>query len=134
MYQENLNSFLAVAEELKLKGLAGQSFGDLLEKQEKPAKLVEKNSESFMRTTTCRNNVSNDKLPDIKAEEKISRWLDIPRKFSGDLQALDEMVKSMTEKSLNMIPAGKQPNGSLRHKSALICKACGKEGELKIPH
>ena len=103
------------------------------EKEEKPAnpEIVEQNRESFKETTTCRDNVGNDEVPDIKAEEKISRWLDIPKKFSGDLQALDKIVKSMMEKSLNMIPAGKQPNGSARHKSALICKVCGKEGELK---
>ena len=37
--QENLDSFLAVAEELKLEGLAGQSSHDLLEKHRKCAKL-----------------------------------------------------------------------------------------------
>ena len=40
---------------------------------------------------------------------------------SGDLQALDEKVKLMMEKSQNLIPSGK--------KRADICKVCGKEGE-----
>ena len=133
VYQENLESFLAVAEELKLEGLVGQSSADLLRELEKHVKpeIVEQNRESLKRTTTCRDNVINDKVTNAKTEDKISRSLDIPNKFSGDLQALDKMVKSMMEKSLNLIPAGKQPNGSARHKSALICKVCGKEGELK---
>ena len=40
---------------------------------------------------------------------------------SGDLQELDEKVKSMMEKSQNLIPSGT--------KKAHICKVCGKEGE-----
>ena len=39
---------------------------------------------------------------------------------SGDLQELDEKVKSMMEKSQNLIPSGRQ--------RADICKVCGKEG------
>ena len=128
-----MDSLFVVAEELKLEGLAGQPSDDLLEKQEQFANtdIVEQNRELFKETTTCRDNVSNDKVPDTKAEEKISRSLDLPNKFSGVLQALDDIAKSMMEKSLNLTPAGKQPNGSARHKSALICKVCGKEGQLK---
>ena len=79
-----MDSFLAIAEELKLKGLAGQSSGNLLEEQEKPAnpKLVEKNKELSMKTTVHRDAVSNDKVPTVKAEENISRSLDITNKFS----------------------------------------------------
>ena len=39
----------------------------------------------------------------------------------GALQELDEKVKSMMEKSTNLIPSGR--------KRADICKVCGKEGE-----
>ena len=35
VYQENLDSFLAIADELKLKGLTGQTSSDLVEEQEK---------------------------------------------------------------------------------------------------
>ena len=37
VYQENLYSFLVIAEELKLKGLTGQVSSDLAEEQEKCA-------------------------------------------------------------------------------------------------
>ena len=43
-----------------------------------------------------------------------------PNFVSGDLKELDEKVKSMMEKSQNLIPSGRQ--------RADICKVCGKEG------
>ena len=48
------------------------------------------------------------------------RRVAIPNFTSGDLQLLDEKVKSMMEKSQNLIPSGRQ--------KAYICKVCGKEG------
>ena len=36
VYQDDLDSFLAIAEEIKLKGLTGQTSSDLVEEQEKP--------------------------------------------------------------------------------------------------
>ena len=36
VYQEDLDSFLAIAEEIKLKGLTGQTSRELLEEQENP--------------------------------------------------------------------------------------------------
>ena len=45
----------------------------------------------------------------------------IPSFVSGDLQELDEKVKSMMETSQNRLP-----NGPGRAK---ICKVCGKEGQ-----
>ena len=46
--------------------------------------------------------------------------LAIPNVLSGDLKALDEKVKSMMEKSENLIANGAQ--------KAYVCKVCGKEG------
>merc|ERR1719222_1305948 len=42
---------------------------------------------------------------------------------SGDIQELDEKVKSMMEVSQNFIPNGRE--------RAKICKMCGKEGQAK---
>merc|ERR1719187_1738677 len=44
VYQEDLNSFLAIAEEIQLKGLTGQTTTDLIEEQEKAIHM--RNSES----------------------------------------------------------------------------------------
>ena len=45
----------------------------------------------------------------------------IPSNFSGDLEELDERVKSMMEKSQNRIASG--------HQISYLCKVCGKEGQ-----
>ena len=49
------------------------------------------------------------------------RRVAIPNLVSGDLQDLDEKVKSMMENSQNLDPSGRQ--------KAKICKFCGKEGQ-----
>ena len=54
------------------------------------------------------------------AEMNNERRIAIPNFVSGDLKELDEKVKSMMEKSQNLISSGKQ--------RADICKVCGKEG------
>ena len=53
----------------------------------------------------------------------VERRIAIPNFVSGDLQELDEKVKSMMEKSEHFIQNGK---GRERTK---ICKLCGKEGQ-----
>ena len=122
VYQENLDSFLAIAEELNLKGLTGQTSGDVLEEPKNP-KPVHKIKEPFMKPTTYRNDLSNSEIQNANGEENASRALAIPTQFiASDIQALDEKVKSLMERSQNMITSGKQRT------TAYICKVCGKEG------
>ena len=130
VYQENLDSFLAVAEELKLKGLTDQTASDVVVKEENPTNLkpANKTKESFMRSKSYRENVRNDPEENINAVETVHRTVAIPNELRGDLQALDEKVKSMMEKSLNSLPFGRNPNGRPRQTKASICKVCGKEG------
>ena len=54
VFQENLDSFLAMAEELKLKGLTDQTSSDLLHLHKKPAnfKPDKKSNEVFMESAT----------------------------------------------------------------------------------
>ena len=116
VYQENLDSFLAIAEELKLKGLTDQTSSDLLEMHKNPEnpKPV-KTSKEFSSTT-----------------EKVSGALAIRDEFSLEFQALDEKVKSLMEKGQNMIPHGTEKNGKPRRTYASVCKICGKEGVFNI--
>ena len=118
VFQESLDSFLAIAEELKLKGLTGQTSNDLLNEQENQPnpKPANKTKEIFVKPTAY-NNSANDELHDenIRTFEtmpsNVSTALANSNKFNGDLQALDEKVNSMMEKSLNMITAGKRAKG-----------------------
>ena len=123
VYQENLDSFLAIAEELKLKGLTGQT--DVVEQgQEKGTDPRPKpnTSEAFKTATAYSTDVQN-----IHGAEEASKVITISNQFSEDLQALDEKVKSMMERGQNMIQNGKQANGTPGRTTAFICKVCGKE-------
>ena len=128
VHLENVDVFLLIAEELKLKGLTSSSSSKELEDEEKTShpKPVRNTKELIVKSTT--NNLDNALIPNVKAGEKASRAPAIPLRFSGDLQALDELVKSMMEKSQNMITSGNQLNGTLRNTTASICKVCGREG------
>ena len=126
VFQENLDSFLAMAEELKLKGLTDQTSSDLLHLHKKPAnfKPDKKSNEVFMESATY----NAGQVHIENATEKVSRALAIPNQFGEDLQALDEKVKSMMEEGQNWIPvSGKRTNGTPCQKKAFICKVCGKE-------
>ena len=124
VYQENLDSFLAIAEELKLKGLTGQTSSDTGEEQEKCAnpKPMHKIKETFNTST-----IYNSEVQNIHDAEEASKVIAVSNQFSGDLQALDEKVKTMMERGQNMIPAGTS-NGKPQLATAFICKVCGKEG------
>ena len=122
VYQENLESFLAIAEELQLKGLMG--------KTDKKVKDFEDN-EKYLPPTLSPDNAKIPKAS-FKRQPPNSEihhsgqngTLAIPGNFSGDLVQLEERVKSMMEKSQNRVA-----NGS---KFTDRCKVCGKEGQQ--PH
>ena len=133
VYQEDFDSFLAIAQEIKLKGLTGQTSSDLLEEREEikhpeamprhsePAKM---STELFPSSSKCKRDSTSSGNTLIKPSKELA----ILNRCSADLQALDEKVKSMMDKGQRMIPAGKQANGAPHQKTSSICKMCGKEG------
>ena len=121
VFQENLDSFLAIAEELKLKGLIGQSD------EEKPKEVDSSTHPMQMKPKTVAkiepkqaSRLKNQQL--TNPDQNFEQITTIARYASGDLQDLDEQVKSMMENSPNMIQEGK------RQRRAKMCKVCGKEG------
>ena len=121
VFQEDLASFLAIAEAIQLKGLTGQTSSDLIEEKPQPPQQIQTRKDLF--------NISTTPKPDIISKSgapgAISTASVIP---NTDLQALNEKVKSMMEKGQKMISDGKKPNGTPKQKKSYICKACGKEG------
>ena len=121
VFQENLDSFLAITEELQLKGLMGKTDGKLqdFEADEKPvaptilpvvnsgAKITNNSFKRLIPSSTIHNPVEN-------------RTLAIPSNFSGNLDEIEARVKSMMEKSQTKL-------GNKRG-FADLCKVCGKEG------
>ena len=126
VYQEDLDSFLAIAEEIKLKGVIGQNSSELLAEQEKskhPEPMV--NRELITTPFTGKRDLPPNSNVPIKSPAAVA----IPNQSGTDLQALDDKVKSMIEKSEKMIPVGgKNRNGTPMQARSSICKVCGKEG------
>ena len=120
VYQEDLDSFLSIAEEIQLKGLTGQTSNDLMEDKGK-TELVEPIN---MNVNVSQKAKSHQQK--IISKEKVSlntsTVVAIPGKSRTDLQALDDKVKAMMEKGQKTISNGKQPNGT-----PYLCTVCGKK-------
>ena len=125
VYQEDLDSFLAIAEDIQLKGLTGQTSSDLGEGQDQPIESeVIKNKELPTESINPNSHVIHY-TTDL---EKTSKALSIPNPSGTNLQELDEKVKSLMVRGQKMIPHGKRQNGTIIQATSCICKVCGKEG------
>merc|ERR1712204_99491 len=131
VYQESIDAFLALAEELNLKGLTrnGENQGQEEENiyKPEPTKIISTPKSSPSKTKTKlkpENEASSNDITYNSTDTTIS--LQNPSTVSvniTDIQELDEKVKSMMAKSQNIIQNG--PNSSTK---AHICTMCGKEG------
>ena len=131
IYQENLDDFLKIAEELDLKGLNGGDGGS--EKGERYKEDPSKHSAkpTVLNVTPSKNTIhpqpqNQSVLYDsyAKDQDSFKVALALPKlKFSGDLKDLDEKVNSMIDRSENML---KHSEGKMT--KAYACQVCGKEG------
>ena len=118
VFHENLESFLAIAEELKLKGLMGEQT-EKIDRGEhyvggfKPPQM-EMEPKAIVKKETKIN------------KEEIAAT-NFPKVSAAQPEELYEQVRAMMEKSGKMIQNG-ITNGKAKQKRAFICKACGKEG------
>ena len=122
VYQVNLESFLALAEELQLKGLGRNQTAT-------EAEIVEENSTSkstkYISATKqflVNKNVFDEKGLVQESEQKLFLTNEATNIF--DIESLDRQVKSMMTFSENANPY-KNRGGR-----AKICKVCGKEGSM----
>merc|ERR1712129_649309 len=126
VYQENLDSFLAVAEELQLKGLMGSGaekdggklFNNSTMKKTSP-KQEEQRSFSKQELQDPTLPCSLDKALTFPHQERTLAVTDYT--VAADLQDLDDRIKSMMEVSENV---------DERNRKNRICKVCGKEGSM----
>ena len=124
VYQENLDSFLRIAEDLKLKGLTGQQ--DVNEKMMKPNQreigphATFKNEELISNTGKSHFVLEQDTFTSELSQE---RTLSVQKFVPSDVivQELDAKVKSLMDKSQNISSSGSR---------ASTCKVCGKEGQM----
>jgi len=130
VYQDNLDSFLAVAGDLQLKGLMGSGA----------EKEAEKEAEKLHNTPTIKNKSpeqvaqSNFIKQEVQTPDPLSYEdkVETTRSLEGtvavtdytvtaDLQDLDDKIKSMMEVSENL---------SSNNSRGRFCKVCGKEGQI----
>ena len=121
--QESLDSFLAIASELKLKGLMVTDEGETERLNTATSKQQQMNHEPIAPFINS-HEIADSQRSNTKEDRTMAKM----DNFSGDLFAeLDERVKSMMEKSQNMISYGKG-----RILKANVCKVCGKEGQIVV--
>ena len=106
VYQENLDSFLAIAAEFEL-------IVDKFDIDEKPLLPVLNTEAKIAKNSSSCQRSSSKVLGDGKNKTLASH-------FSGNLEELEERIKSMMKKSRN--------NYQNQNRKADICKVCGKEG------
>merc|ERR1712129_668934 len=116
VYQENLESFLAVAEELQLKGLMGSGAEKEVEenklpRKKKTSKQKQTNSEMFSSIA------KEETTPPLERTVAVTDY-----SASADLQELDDKIKSMMEATGKTIFSGN------KNRNVFVCQVCGKEG------
>ena len=122
VYEENLDSFLVLAEELQLKGLVGK----IEDKVEAPQVVPDEKNLPSSTPQVIINPEAKIPQNSVKAKipkaEKESSAVTNTRSFSGEFTELEETVRSMMEKSQDTLP----------HRpgiKAYICNICGKQGQ-----
>ena len=125
--QENLDTFLALAEELKLKGLNGnEGEGENTNKIPPPPKRVKTVANQMVPL----NHTENEEINVVDRNQIISnnreRALDL--NGSSSLEDLDNQIRAMMEKSENNAVNSQGKDAS--QGKGRICKVCGKEGQM----
>ena len=128
VYQENLDSFLVIAEELQLKGLMGRAQNDEVKQKETPKMRkvpVYRNESDFPTHSAELSRANNEnQIADTEYETDVGTMA-LTSNLSEDWSELDNKSKSLMVKTANKNVGGKP---------LYKCTLCGKEaiiGNLK---
>ena len=116
VYQENLDSFLAIAEELQLKGLMGKSYQGEQEIPTKPSEVHVAENAAFKDETRVTKAAAMSS-PQGSSEDSQARTVAVANEHPANMLQLDEQINSLMTKSSRK--EGKNP--------IYMCKVCGKE-------
>jgi len=123
VYQENLDSFLAVAEELQLTGLMGSGAEvETVHNRHQPKKVSLKPVQvtNYSKKEPKHQNISNFVIKEEPSPPPEGTVAVTDYTVAADLQDLDDNIKSMMTLTGNKTKDGKE--------KGRICKVCGKEG------
>jgi len=126
VYQENIDAFLAIAEELKLKGLTGNENRKLESEVKGNHNNKSDSEEKRMKQETLSTNIERFASDKFSGQHEVAQGtIAIPNsEISADIQELDHQISLFMSKGENMIPQGD------RLIKATVCTVCGKEGKL----
>ena len=127
VFQENLDSLLAVAEDLRLKGLTGSSEGNTSQdtSRTKPSENYQPREEQkafYQKDLRPRKMARQQRLENVVSSEMSVATIN-NQSVNVELHQLDDQIKSMMERS------GKSMTVGNVKREVLVCKVCGKEGE-----
>ena len=118
VYQEDLDSFLVIAEELELKGLMGKSSQGEQDIPTKPSEIpVAKRAALKDDTKTTKRMAMSS--PRGTSRDSQVRTVAVANELSTNIQNLDEQINSLMTKG-----SGKDKHGL----PIYVCNVCGKEG------
>ena len=125
--QENLDSFLAIAEELQLKGLMGApTTDDELQKTDLVKTTDYKNIKPVCKREEALGTLESSTRSNLNKHNEIVGNIALTQNFSGDLHELDSTVKSMMNKTDRKLNGGG---------NVYSCNVCGKEGQsMNVQH
>ena len=130
LFQDDLDLFLAIAEELHLKGLKG-SNNDEMVANELPHQTndmkerMKENPVQNQQASVLKKSYSSSKSNVKEHFDTFTRTVAVPSNLSVDLQDLDAKVTSMMEKT---------PGKNIHKQPLFRCTVCGKEaknGDMK---
>ena len=135
IYQENLDTFLNIAEELQLKGLNGAN-GDGGGDEDPPEETA--NSNTLMDAPQKKKGTDHApaQIDSFSSESglKVQVSSSMPvahskQQFSGNMQDLDEQIETMMASGDSMVKNGhRMRNGEWQMVKSYIRQVCGKEG------
>ena len=122
--QERLDSFLVLAEELKLKGLKGAQTAENLERTPEKANRIKglQTKQELLFRDIPEDTLSMDTLDPFQDIQDTTVGL-TDQEMITDVGTLDQQVKSMMTSSENFLTDKNQ------QRRAKICNICGKEGK-----
>ena len=119
LFQENLDSFLAIANELQLKGLYENQTGAVYKENILRTSAKEPGAKTFSSLAEENAKVKPILINELNPETTVAlNW----NTGHTDIAELDEKVKSM-------ILVGENSNPGKQRGKTRICKMCGKEGQ-----
>ena len=117
VYQEDLDSFLAIAEELQLKGLMGKSNQGEQEVPTKPSEFPVAEKTAFKDKTRMTKSTAMSS-PRGASRDSMAWTVALANENSGNMQKLDEQINSLMTKSSRK---------NIHGQPLYVCNVCGKE-------